>query len=276
VEPGLAYLLSSGVSLLVVFVWERRQRGELMQLFSRHVSTKVADDIWRQRDTFLEGSRPKPQALTATVLFTDFVGFSSVSEQIEAATLMEWLNEGMERLAHHVEEHGGIVNKYMGDAIMAVFGVPVPRTTAAQIAADAAGAVRCALAMGAELDLLNTEWRARGWPEIGMRIGIHTGPLIAGSMGAASRLEFTVIGDTVNTASRLESSKKEEILPPAGSSCRILIGAATYERVAGQFEAESVGEIPLKGKKNVLDVYRVVREVVPEQGAVHPALVTTP
>ncbi|HEV7406784.1 MAG TPA: adenylate/guanylate cyclase domain-containing protein [Chthoniobacteraceae bacterium] len=260
VEPGLAYVLSAGVSLLVVFVWERRQRGELMQLFSRHVSTKVADDIWEHRDTFLEGSRPKPQELTATVLFTDLVGFSSVSEKIDAATLMAWLNEGMERLAAHVETHGGIVNKYIGDAIMAVFGVPIPRTTPAEIAADAAGAIRCALAMSAELHLLNAEWRARGWPEIGMRIGIHTGPLVAGSLGAKSRLEFTVIGDTVNTASRLESSGKDEILPPPGSVCRILIGHSTFELTSELFESEPVGSIPLKGKSRPLEVYRVSRE----------------
>jgi adenylate cyclase len=166
----------------------------------------------------------------------------------------------MERLAGHVEEHGGIVNKYIGDAIMAVFGVPIPRSTREQIAADAAGAVRCALAMNAELDLLNAEWRARGWPEIGMRIGIHTGSLVAGSLGARSRLEFTVIGDTVNTASRLESSGKDEIAAPPGSACRILIGQATFDLTAERFEAEPVGSIPLKGKSMPLDVYRVLRE----------------
>ena len=124
-------------------------------------------------------------------------------KEIDAATLMAWLNEGMERLAGHVEAHGGIVNKYIGDAIMAVFGVPVPRQAREQIAADAAGAVRCALAMGAELDLLNAEWRARGWPEIGMRIGIHTGPLVAGYIGSSKALSYTVIGDVANTSARL-------------------------------------------------------------------------
>lgn len=264
IEPGLAYVLTGGLSLLVVFAWERRQRSELMQLFSRHVSTKVAQSIWQQRETFLDGHRPRPCALTATVLFSDLVGFSSISERTPPAALMDWLNESMESLAQHVEPHGGVVNKYIGDSIMAVFGVPVPRLAATQIAADAAGAVRCALAMGAELTRLNEAWRACAKPEIGMRIGIYSGMLVAGSVGSRSRLEYTVIGDTVNTASRLESSSKEEIGPPPGSCCRILIGQSTYDLVKELFTVVPVGPVPLKGKKNAVNAYRVVAALLPE------------
>ena len=260
-EPGLDYLGSALGAFGFVYSLERRQRAELMQIFSRHVSEKVAKSLWAERETFIDGHRPRPRQLTATVLFTDFVGFSSVSEKIgDPSVLLDWLNQGMEHLAHEVEEHDGIVNKYIGDAIMAVFGVPVPRLSEAEIAADAVNAVRCALAMGATLEKLNARWQQEGQHAIGMRIGIYTGTLVAGSMGSAKRLEFTVIGDTVNTASRLESTGKDEILPPPGSSCRILIGAPTHALLGGKFEAEYVGEEHLKGKEKTVSVYHVLRE----------------
>ncbi len=262
VEPALNYGFAALGTVGLIHFWERRQRSELMHLFSRHVSEKVAKNIWQQRETFLEGKRPRPRELTATVLFTDFVGFSSASERIgDPAKLLDWLNEGMDHLAQCVEQHDGIINKYIGDAIMAIFGVPLPRTTEEEFAKDAVNSVRCALSMSATLEKLNARWKANGQEEIGMRIGAFTGPLVAGSMGSAERLEFTVIGDSVNTASRLESTGKEEIPPPPGSNCRILIGESTYKLLGGRFEAEYVGEIHLKGKANTVGVYRVVREI---------------
>ncbi len=260
VEPGLAYLGAAVATLAFSFTRERRERNELMHLFSRHVSDQVAQDIWEHRELFLEGGRPRSQELTATVMFSDFVGFTTVAERLPPARLMEWLNEGLGRLARRVESHGGIVNKYMGDAIMAVFGVPVARTTEAGIAEDAANAVRCALEMSTELDWLNAIWRSQGRPQIWMRIGIHTGKLVAGSLGTEHRIEFTVIGDTVNTASRLESSRKAEIPAPRARSCRILIGEATYRLVSEQFEVEPVGEITLKGKSESVNAYSVLGE----------------
>ncbi len=261
VEPGLGFVISAIATLAIVFAWERYERGELMLLFSRHVSSKVADSIWQQRETFMDGQRPRAQRLTATVLFTDFAGFSSVSEKADPAMLMDWLNEGMERLAANVEAHGGIVNKYIGDAIMAIFGAPAPSSSEAEITRDAVNAVRCALGMSRDLDILNRSWGEQNKPHIEMRVGIYTGELVAGSMGSSSRLEFTVIGDTVNTASRLESTMKDEIPAPPGRSCRILVGEATYARLGGKFSAELVGAIQLKGKENRINAYRILDEV---------------
>lgn len=260
VEPNLAFLLSAIGTMAVVFLFTRRERTELMQLFSRHVSPAVANSIWAQRENFLEGDRPRSQKLTATVLFSDLVGFSTISEGADASDVMEWLNESLERLARQVEDHGGLVSKYIGDSIMALFGVPVPHQLPKEVAADALAAVRCALKMSAELDWLNAIWATERRPTMRMRIGIHTGELVAGSLGSRSRLEFTVIGDTVNTASRLEGAAKEEVPAPEGRSCRILIGESTYRLVEEAIEAKDIGPISLKGKANSVRAFLVLGE----------------
>ena len=149
------------------------------------------------------------KSLSATVLFTDLRNFSTVSEKLEAPQVMEWMNECMEALAHHIEDHNGFINKYMGDAIMAVFGYPMVSTDEAAIRKDAVNAVQCAIEMGNELRRLNEIWKKRMDANVQMRVGIYSGPAVAGCIGSTDRLEFTVMGNTVNTAARLESFDKD-------------------------------------------------------------------
>src|SRR2546428_3479628 len=164
----------------------------------------------------------------------------------------------MDAMVQQVLDRGGVVNKYIGDAIMAIFGVPVPRATDAEVERDATAAVECALDMAAMLRDLNTRWRARGRPAAAMRVGIFTGPVVAGSIGSARRLEYTVIGDTVNTASRLESFHKEFLAPdPAVNPCRILIGEPTRAHLGERLETEWAGEVSLQSKERQLSVYFV-------------------
>lgn len=254
VAPTTSWPASAAIVTAYVSSREKAQRALLMRLFSSFVSKDVAEDLWRHREHFLDSGRPKPQRLTATALFTDLKGFTTVSEKSEPKELMDWLNEYMEAMAALVAANGGIVNKYIGDAIMAVFGVPIPRENQAQMKQDAVNAVKCAVAMRRELEILNRRWRAQGKPTARMRVGIYTGPLVAGSVGGAERLEYTVIGDTVNTASRLESFDK---MLAADSDCRILIGEATRNLIGNMFEVEKVGEVSLKGKKEKITVYLV-------------------
>jgi adenylate cyclase len=146
-----------------------------------------------------------------------------------------------------------MVNKYMGDAIMAIFGAPIPRVSQEEIKLDAINAVRCALAMGEQLDQLNTDWEKRGLPTTMMRIGIATGPLVSGSIGGAKRLEYTATGDTVVIAKRLESLEKQSTqLEMASRSCRILIADMTSSLISPNFNVREIGPIQLEGKhKNV-------------------------
>ena len=239
---------------------ERLERDTMQSLFSRHVSVKVADALWAEREQFLDGGRLKPQRLVATVLFTDLKGFSTISEGMDPPSLLSWINEYMTGIARHVDGHNGMVNAYVGDAIMAVFGAPVARTREEEIDQDAIHAVECALAMRRELKQLNAGWAARGMPTCAMRVGIFTGPLVAGSIGSAERLEFTVLGDTTNTAARLESAGKEVETDETTALCTILIGDATWKRLGDRFTTKLVGPMSLKGKANQIIVHSVLSE----------------
>jgi adenylate cyclase len=230
-----------------------------MQLFSKHVSQGVAEAIWEERDKFMDHGRPRPKKLVATVLFTDLKDFASVSERLDPRTLMDWLNEYMDAMARIIMRHDGTINKYIGDSVMAVFGVPLARETDSGIGADARNAVICALEMGAEVERLNGLWANRNLPVAYMRIGISTGPLVAGCLGGSERMEYTVIGDTVNTASRLEGFGKErDPIMPDARPWRILIGEATLKYLDDQFETTSVGTVALKGKKLKTGVHLVI------------------
>jgi adenylate cyclase len=238
---------------------ERKDRETLMRLFSQHVSPTIAESMWTHREEFMDGNRPRPQKLSATVLFTDFRNFSTVSENLQPTEVMEWINDYMQSLAQPIEAHGGFINKYMGDAIMAVFGFPMALTADADIKNDAANAVRCALDMRTQLCRLNTEWQKLGRSPVQMRVGIFSGPAVAGCIGSTDRLEFTVMGDTVNTAARLESFDKDYA---ASDVCRILIGHSTFELVDGKFATEFVQTIELKGKSRKTSIYRVLTESI--------------
>ncbi|MEO0375843.1 MAG: adenylate/guanylate cyclase domain-containing protein, partial [Cyanobacteria bacterium P01_A01_bin.17] len=151
-------------------------------------------------------------------------------------------------------EHQGVINKFTGDGLMAAFGVPIPRESWDAIATDAQRAVACALKMGESLGILNQRWQAQGLPEIQMRAGIFTGPVVVGSLGSKSRLEYGIIGDGVNTASRLESVDKHR----QPSACRILIAHATLDYLQDKYEVEAWGALTLKGKVEKVEVFRVI------------------
>ncbi|MDD4957880.1 MAG: adenylate/guanylate cyclase domain-containing protein [Gallionella sp.] len=250
--PALfGWVISASTTVAYLSGQERNQRKQLMQIFSSHVSNDVAEAMWRERDQFLDGHRPRPQQITATVMFTDIRGFTTISEKLDPPALFDWLNSYMEVMSQIVLVHHGMINKYIGDAVMALFGVPIPRTTEAEIARDATSAVDCALAMRAAIEKMNAEHPDA--PPLGMRIGIFTGQLAAGTLGSAQRVEYTVIGDTVNVASRLESYKGVE----DHEACRILIGERTLHCLNNRYRTHLVGSIQLKGKEQPITVFQV-------------------
>lgn len=258
VPAALAWGVAAILTIGYLSVLERRQRHQLMQLFSRYVSRDVAADIWNHQDQLLaSGGRPQTRRLEVTVLFSDIRGFTSISEQMPPGQLMTWLNQYIEAMTDLVGAHGGMVDKFIGDAVMAVFGAPLPRQNPLEIASDATHAVDCALAMGEKLAALNRGWQEEGLPPIAIRIGINTGTVIAGSIGSADKLEYTIIGDAVNIASRLESMDKEWPGLEGGEHCRVFVSASTMRHLGNRYLAREVGGVRLKGKAQAVGVYRV-------------------
>jgi adenylate cyclase len=157
-----------------------------------------------------------------------------------------------------VNDHGGVILRFIGDAIMAVFGIPIPRETEEENRRDAVACVDCALAMQDALAEHNRKLEMRGLPTITMRIGILTGPMVAGELGSADRREYNVHGDTVNTAARIEGFRKEIFNPDyLTEPCRILIGDATRELLDENYELEFMEEARLRGKAKNIGIYRV-------------------
>ena len=257
VPPGLSFLAAAGAVNAYMTGLEKKERAMLMQLFSKSVSKEIAEMIWQQREDFLDNGRPRSRKLTATVFFSDLRGFTSMSEKMDPQELIDWLNTYMESMAGLILEHDGVVDDYAGDGIKADFGVPLPRKNDDEVRADAVHAVRCALAMEKAMETLNRMWGEKGLPAMGIRVGIFTGPVVAGLLGNSQRLKYTTIGDTVNTAARLESFDKEigkEAL------CRILIGDTTLSLLGDRFLTEKIGEVSLKGKDDKVTIHRVLGE----------------
>ncbi len=256
VAPALGLSITVALSGVCLSVRDHAEKRALMKLFARHVAPEVANALWRERKRLVDGGRLLPQRLTVTVLFADLRGFAAIAEALEPARLMDWLNNYMEAMTQVIMAHDGVVKQYVGDQVMALFGAPAPRQSEAEIASDAVQAVRCALAMGERLQQLNAEWMAQRQPTVAVRIGIHTGPLVAGSLGSRHRLEYAVVGDTVNIASRLESFAKDA--PDAAQfPCRILISEATCHSLDERFRVIEVARVQFKGKQQETTVYRV-------------------
>ena len=256
--PELAWLLSTGLVKAYASYHESKERALLMEFFARHVSPRVAELLWREREHFTDGGRPRSQQLFATVLFADLEGFTRATEQLSPQLLTDWLNAYLEAMARVIMDHDGSVDNYAGDGIKADFGVPLARTTEDEIKGDALSAVKCALAMGDEIVTVNDLWRRQGLPTARLRIGINSGQVMAGTFGSMLRLKYTTHGDTVNTASRLEGYKKDAFEWEGGSLCRILIGEATLRLINQQFVVRKVGEVILKGKNVPVGVYQVL------------------
>jgi adenylate cyclase len=259
--PALGFAGSAALMTGYCSQREKNARELLMRLFAAQVAPAIAEELWRQRHTFLAGGRPRPQRLTATVIFSDIRDFTALAERLEPQPLMEWLSLYMEAMAVTVIEHHGVVDKFIGDAVMALFGAPIPRRNEAEIERDAVDAVRCCLGMERALRRLNDTLSARGLPLIRISIGVHTGPVVAGSIGSMERMEYTVVGDTVNIANRLEGQAKLlDDIELGDSPCRILVSDATWARLGGRFRGRPVGAVALRGKSETVHAYIVLGE----------------
>jgi adenylate cyclase len=227
------------------------QEGSIYRdLLGRTVSPEVREQL---RQTFTSGNlHLEGQHAVASVLMTDVRGFTTLSEKTDPATVFRWLNEYFERMVPLVVRSGGVVNKFDGDAMLAFFGI-LPRMLSPKESAYTA--CRTALDILGAINQFNEERAARGEPPLITGIGVNTGEVIAGGLGARDRIHYTIIGDTVNTAQRLEGLTRQ-IFKDNG----ILISHATYEALEeyqDEFFCEPLGLRSVKGKAERILVYRL-------------------
>jgi len=218
-----------------------QERERLRRTFSRYVSDAVASRILSEAsDLDLKG-----ELVEVTVLFLDVRHFSHLADLYPPQMVVELLNAYFERIVRVITEHDGVINKFIGDAIMTVFGVPKA------VADPELRAVKAALEIQRLVRELNRERSERALEVLEFGIGVNTGAAIAGNIGSKERAEYTVIGDAVNVAQRLQAM--------AGAG-EVHISTATYGRLKGRFEVEHRGEVKVKGRERPVDIYKVVAQ----------------
>jgi adenylate cyclase len=235
--PATASVLTYAVGVIHMLLTEQQERKKVATRFGKIVSPSVFRDLIEHVE-----DAPKPRRVTATLLFTDLQGFTSLSENRDEAEVVEVLNAYLDRMVPIIFKYQGTIDKFIGDAIMAIFGAPIPYPDHRR------RAVLAAIEMQEELIKFREEGRQKGWPDFYMRIGINTDRFMMGLVGANDQMNYTCIGDGVNLGSRLEGKNKD-----FGSW--IMCSHETYKEVADLVIAEHKGTVEVKGKQEGVEVY---------------------
>jgi adenylate cyclase len=234
---GLPFAMSTAFS----YATEGRQRRQIKQMFSRYMSDLLIQDLLRNPDKLRLGGEKR----VLTVFFSDLQGFTSLSEKLSPEEVVGLLNRYLTAMTDIILLSGGLIDKYEGDAIMAFWGAPVPQED------HALRACLAALDNQSRLEDLRKEFIQAGLPPIHARIGINTGEMIIGNMGSSQRFDFTVIGDSVNLASRLEGAGKEY-------GVGILISEETCSQAADRIEVRELDLLRVKGKDRPVRIYELL------------------
>lgn len=243
---GLALPLASALFMIVAafvmnmshgYFAESRSKRELAQLFGTYVPPELVDEMVKDPDSYTM----QAQARELTVVFCDMRGFTRLAETMTPEQLQTVLNQIFSRMTEVIRRHRGTIDKYMGDCVMAFWGAPLASPD------HAAQAVQAALEMTEAMRDINASFRARGWPEVGVGIGINTGSMLVGDMGSNIRRSYTVIGDAVNLGSRLEALSRVY-------GVDVVAGEAT-RRQAPQFHWQELGRVVVKGRAEAVRAY---------------------
>lgn len=243
IEPYLALVLATTGGLAWQYFVEGREKRQVKRLFSRYLSKDVYEEVLKNPSLAeLGGSRR-----TMSVLFSDMRGFTALSERGQPEALVAQLNEYFTRMVEIVFEHRGTLDKFVGDMVMALYGAPLDDESHAD------HAVQTALAMAKGLEALNAKWTAEGRPTLGIGIGINTGDMIAGTIGAETVRSYTVIGDAVNLGARLESLNKDY-------GTQIIISEFTVNSLKDRtrYQLRPLGPVKVKGKSQSVEIFEVL------------------
>ena len=244
--------ISANVTLLPLLSVERKRLGSMLMFedissekrmkstMARYMDPSIADQVLASGAELLGG-----RSVSATVLFSDIRGFTTLTEQLGPQATVSLLNEYFEIMVECIQREGGMLDKFIGDAIMAAFGIPVAHDD------DEDRAVRAAIAMIRNLNTWNQSRHAEGKPPVNMGIGLNTDVVVSGNIGSKKRMDFTIIGDGVNLASRLESACKQY-------SARILLSEFTYRKLRGTYRAREIDFVVVKGKTHPIPVYEIL------------------
>ena len=239
VQIGLAAICAYGLESVYFYSVESRSARRARTTFQRYVGPKVME---RVLDTDFKPGTVEQRHLT--IMFTDVQGFTSLSEKMSPREVVETFNRYLNEMVDIIDKHGGTLDKIMGDGVMAYFNAPLPVEHHEQ------KAVECALDMQAAMRSWRELSESLGLPPLKVRIGINSGDVVFGEVGAKRQLGYTVIGDAVNTAARLEPLNKE-------FGTEILISEAVLNQLDGTFETHYVGELAIRGREEGIRAYSV-------------------
>jgi adenylate cyclase len=225
------------------YVTEEREKKKIRGAFQYYLTASVVNEILKDPNKLKLGGDKK----NLSVMFSDIRGFTSISERLSPEKLVQLLNEYLTAMTNIVFKYDGLLDKYIGDAIMAVFGAPLDQPDHAR------RACLTAIEMMTELKRLQIKWEQEGWPKIDIGIGVNTGDMVVGNMGSEMRFDYTVMGDSVNLASRLEGTNKEY-------GTNIIVSEFTHEVVKDDFFFRELDAVRVKGKKRPVKIFELLSE----------------
>jgi adenylate cyclase len=260
--PLIFFTLLYGLQLFFGFFFESRKKKQLGNIFGQYIPNELVEEMSKTDDEFTL----KGENRVMTVFFSDVRGFTTISEAMEdPQDLCNLINEILTPVTHVIHHHKGTIDKYIGDAIMAFWGAPIPTDKHAYLA------VKAGLDVIKSLTAINESFKAKNWPAVDLGIGLNTGPMVVGNMGSQFRIAYTVMGDTVNLGSRLEGLTKQY-------GVKMIVSESTLA-AAPEFAYRELDRVRVKGKNKPITIYEPIgelAEVSPEQQTildlVHQAL----
>lgn len=244
ITPIMLQVITMTMAYSYRFILEGQNKEKIKTAMGKYISQDVMQNVVKNIDALKLGGK----RANVTVLFADIRGFTSMSEKMSAEEVSVILSEYFTEIEPIISKYNGVINKFIGDAVMAIFGEPI------QDKNHALNAVKCANEMLEKVDELQKKWLGEGKPKIEIGVGINTGEAFVGNIGSETRLEYTVIGDMVNLASRIESYNKVY-------KTRFLISSTTYEKIRNIADVIKISEVSIRGKVKKLDIYEVLRLV---------------
>ena len=240
---GIAFVISVSLLFIMQYLLEGKEKRFIEQTFKYYLMPDVIEDLKKNPEKLKLGGENRE----VTILFSDIRGFTTISEKLSAEELTRVINEYLTAMTDIIMEEGGLVDKYIGDAIMAFWGAPVDNPKQAECA------VRAVVKMSEKLKEMNKEWAKRNVPELGIGIGLNKGQVIVGNMGSSKRFNYTIMGDEVNFGSRLEGLNKMY-------KTECIVSESVAEAVKGnsEFTLRKLDRVLVKGKKEPKNIYEVI------------------